>query len=341
MQEDLIFKVHSLIQIVVLFSVENPHLHRQNYFFMHFDFSRKRNIKLVVSYFGCSYVGWQKAKPTHEARPSTPSIEETLEKSLAKVLQYPVKLQAASRTDADVHAEGQVVNFFMAKPYVSRTKKTGDTDLDKLKFILNCMLPRDIAIVSVEEAPIDFHPTLDSIKKEYWYSICNSSMQLPFHRNTSWHFPYPLDLDLMRKAALSLLGTHDFSAFCNAFKIADRNPICHLEKIEVSKLPQRQVRIAICGDRFLYKMARNIAGTLAYIGCGKLKPDSIVEILNNKDRQFAGITPPGFGLTLKKVYYPEKNSKVVSGLRLNPKAEQTLESFSAFASQEASDVIKK
>lgn len=270
---------------------------------------QRRNIKLVISYFGGSYVGWQKAKPTHAARQSTPSIEQTLEESLAKILQYPVKLQAASRTDAEVHAEGQVVNFFMEKPYVPRTMKPGDTDLSKLKFVLNCMLPRDIAIVSAEEMPMDFHPTLDSVKKEYWYHICNAPMQLPFHRKTSWHFPYSLDLDLMREAALPLLGTHDFSTFCNGLKLSDRNPICHLEKIGITELPQKRIRIAICGDRFLYKMARNIAGTLAHIGCGKLKPDSAAQILNNKDRRQAGITPPGFGLTLKKVYYySEKGS---------------------------------
>lgn len=263
----------------------------------------RRNIKLVISYFGAAYVGWQKAKPTHAVRDKTPSIEETLEESLTKILQYPVKLQAASRTDANVHAEGQVVNFFMEKPYAHRTVKSGDNDLTRLKFVLNCMLPSDIAVISAEEMPIDFHPTLDSIKKEYWYHICNSPAQLPFHRHTSWHFPYPIDIEVMRKASLDFIGTHDFSAFCNELKLSDREPICHLEKIEIIELPHKRIRIVLCGDRFLYRMARNIAGTLAHIGCGKLRPNKVREILNNKDRRQAGITAPGFGLILKKVYY--------------------------------------
>lgn len=263
----------------------------------------RRNIKLIISYLGAAYVGWQKAKPTHAARNKTPSIEETLEASLTRILQYPVKLQAASRTDASVHAEGQVVNFFMEKPYTHRTVKPGDDDLRRLKFILNCMLPNDIAVISAEEMPHDFHPTTDSIKKEYWYHLCNTPSQLPFHRHTSWHFPYPIDIERMRKASLPLLGTHDFSAFCNELKLSDRDPICHLEKIEINELPSNRIKIVICGDRFLYKMVRNIAGTLAHVGCGKLESDKISEILNNKDRREAGITAPGFGLTLKKVYY--------------------------------------
>ncbi len=244
------------------------------------------NIKLVIAYLGAAYAGWQKTE-------LSPSIEETLQQALSKILQYDVKLQAASRTDAGVHAEGQVVNFILQKPH----------DLNRLKFSLNGLLPKDIAVVSAEEMPLTFHPTLDAIKKEYWYDICNGPTQLPFHRDTSWHFPYPQDIEAMREAAKHLLGSHDFSAFCNERPLWDRSPVCHLEKIEISALPGSRFRIAMTGDHFLYRMARNLAGTIAYVGCGKLLADKIPSILQNKDRTQAGVTAPAHGLTLKRVFY--------------------------------------
>lgn len=246
----------------------------------------KRNYKLVISYDGSSYAGFQKTK-------LGPSIEETLEKALETILQHPVAVQAASRTDAGVHAEGQVINFFTAKSISER----------RIKASLEGLLPKEIAVVSMEEMPLNFHPTLDPIKKEYWYHICNTLIQLPFHRHTSWHFPYPLNLEAMRHAAQGLLGSHDFSAFCNERKLWDRSPVCHLETIEISALQDKRLRIAIIGDHFLYRMARNIAGTLAYVGCGKLKADQIPVILKNKERSQAGITAPALGLTLKRVFY--------------------------------------
>ena len=165
------------------------------------------NYKLVISYDGTSYAGFQKTK-------LGPSIQETLERTLEIILRHPVTLQAASRTDAGVHAEGQVINFFTQKPIVTRT----------LKYSLNGLLPKEIAILSAEEMPLDFHPTLDPIQKEYWYHICNTAVQLPFDRHTSWHFPSPLDVEAMRQAAEHLLGSHDFSTFCNERKLWDRSP---------------------------------------------------------------------------------------------------------------------
>ncbi len=244
------------------------------------------NIKLVIAYFGAAYAGWQKTKLGS-------NIEETLEQALSKILQHDVKLQAASRTDAGVHAEGQVVNFILQKP----------RDLNRLKYSLNGLLPKDIAVLSAEEMPMDFHPTLDALKKEYWYHICNGPTQLPFHRDTSWHFPYPLNSEAMREAANHLLGTHDFSAFCNERPLWDRSSVCHLEKIEISPLPGSRFNIAMTGDHFLYRMARNLAGTIAYVGCGKLLADQIPSILQNKDRTQAGVTAPAHGLTLKRVFY--------------------------------------
>jgi tRNA pseudouridine38-40 synthase len=240
----------------------------------------------VIAYFGAPYLGWQKTK-------MGPSIEETLEKTLQKILQQQVVLQAASRTDAGVHAEGQVVNFFLNKPICLR----------RLKHSLNGLLPKEISVVSAEVMKEDFHPTLDCVKKEYWYHICNEAIQSPFFRETSWHFPFPIDLEQMQKGAEHLLGSHDFSAFCNERQLWDRNTICLMEKIEILPIEQNRFCISMIADHFLYKMARNIAGTLAYVGCGKISADAIPSILNSQDRTQSGITAPAHGLKLKRIFY--------------------------------------
>jgi tRNA pseudouridine38-40 synthase len=205
------------------------------------------------------------------------------------------KLQAASRTDAGVHAQGQVVNFTTQNPI----------DLPLLQRALNGTLPKAISVLSICEAKEDFHPTLGSIKKEYRYALCNGPIQLPFHRHTSWHIPLPLDLEAMRSAAQALLGTHDFSAFCNERSEWDRSPICHLESVSCTPLDDSRLSISVIGDHFLYKMVRNIVGTLVYVGQGKLKEVDLPHILQSKQRVLAGITAPAQGLSLYRVYYKE------------------------------------
>ena len=245
------------------------------------------NIKLIVAYFGLPFIGWQRSK-------MGPSIEETLETTLKQILQHDVKLNAASRTDAGVHAEGQVVNFITHKSVC----------LQSLQHSLNAMLPKTISIMAIELCPKDFHPTLCCVKKEYRYHLCYGSTQMPFLRHTFWHFPYPLDMLNMQRAAEFLLGTHDFSSFCNERALWDRDPICHLENVEIYSLQGQQcLIISITGDHFLYKMVRNIAGTLAYVGCGKLQVDQIPNIIASRDRTKAGVTAPAHGLILKRVFF--------------------------------------
>jgi tRNA pseudouridine38-40 synthase len=245
------------------------------------------NIKLVISYLGSAYLGWQKTK-------IGPSIEETLEKALQQILQHEVKLQAASRTDAGVHAEGQVANFITQK----------QVDLQSLQHSLNSLLPKDLCILKAEQMPDDFHPTLFCYKKEYWYHLCYGFTQMPFARKTSWHFPYLLDGDQMQKAAECLTGTHDFSSFCNERSLWDRDPICKLEKVAiVLSSEHKRLHISIIGDHFLYKMMRNLVGTLVYVGCGKLKAEHLPFILASRDRSLAGVTAPAHGLVLKRVFH--------------------------------------
>jgi len=243
------------------------------------------NVKLILSYEGTAFFGWQKTK-------FGPSIEEALENAISKILKGPIALQAASRTDAGVHAEGQVVNFFTQK-----------TDLFKLKRAIQAHLPKTISILSMEEAPINFHPTLHALAKEYHYYVCLGPVQLPFFRNSSWHVPYLPSIEIMQEASLQLLGTHDFSAFCNDRSLSEQDPIKTLYKIQLEALPHQRLKISIVGNHFLYKMVRNIVGTLVYIGCGKIPSSSLSSILQSLDRKKAGPTAPAHGLTLHHVRY--------------------------------------
>ena len=246
-----------------------------------------QNVKMIVAYDGTAYLGWQKTK-------TGKSIEAELEGALKRILQEEVTLQAASRTDRGVHADGQVVNFF-----VTRT----DLDLGLVRKGLNAVLPKDISVKSLEAVESAFHPTLHCSAKEYHYIICNTPVQLPFYRHCSWHVRPPLKLEEMRKAAETLLGKHDFSAFCNERALWTKNSVCQLFQIAITPFEEERLRISITGDHFLYKMVRNIVGTLAYVGMGKLSWETLPAILAQKDRAQGGITAPAHGLTLKQVFY--------------------------------------
>lgn len=245
-----------------------------------------RNIKLLLAYDGTSFLGWQKT-------PLGPSIEESLQKVLEQILQEKITLQAASRTDAGVHAEGQCVNFLTAKSIAP----------EKLHKSVNALLPPSIAVLSIEEVPLDFHPTLDNAGKEYHYWICNTPVQKPKNRFTSWHVPYPIDCAQMSSSAQCLLGTHDFSAFCNEYALLSKNPICNLYAITIESTCDSRILFKITGDRFLFRMVRNLVGTLVYIGLGKIASDTLPTILESKERSQGGVTAPAHGLHLMQVFY--------------------------------------
>lgn len=250
---------------------------------------QQSNVKLIVAYDGTNYLGWQKTL-------FGKSIEAVLQSVIEQILQKPVQLQAASRTDAGVHARGQVVNFCISTPL---------PDLARFHLSLNALLPRDIIVVSVALAPQSFHPTLDSIGKEYHYYVCNTPFQYPEHRHYSWHVYHSLNYRHIEEAAGLLVGEHDFSAFCNAKKNEEyANHVRRLDCIEIHALPDNRFYIKIAGNHFLYKMARNIAGTLIDIGKGRLTVDSIHRLFAMHDRTLAGVTAPAHGLTLFQVFYP-------------------------------------
>lgn len=248
------------------------------------------SIKLTVAYDGGGYLGWQKTS-------MGPSIEQALEEVIAQILQENNPLQAASRTDAGVHAKGQIVNFTTQKLI---------HDLNKFKVSLNCLLPKDIAIMKVEEVPIDFHPTLDCTGKEYHYMICNAQAQMPHYRHFSWHYPHKLDINAMREAVPTLIGEKDFSTFCNFKKNSSyAHYVRRIESINILEIEEDRLRIEINGNNFLYKMVRNLVGTLVYIGCGKIPIDQLKDIVNSHDRTKAGMTAPAHGLCLNRIFYHE------------------------------------
>ncbi len=247
---------------------------------------------MTIAYEGTAYLGWQKTR-------TGKSIEAELEIALKRILQEEVTLQAASRTDRGVHAHGQVVNFF---------RQRTEMDLNLVQKGLNAVLPKDISVKSLEEVESTFHPTLNCTAKEYNYIICNTPVQLPFFRHSSWHVSAPLLLDAMRQAAQTLLGEHDFSAFCNERALWSKSSICRLLEITLTPFEDDRLKISIIGDHFLYKMVRNIVGTLVYVGMGKLTWEAVPLILAQKDRTQGGITAPAHGLVLKQVFYTSTGS---------------------------------
>lgn len=249
-----------------------------------------RNIKLLIAYEGTNYLGWQKTE-------KGPSIEQAVELALQRILQHSVFLQAASRTDAGVHANGQVVNFFTQNAIKP----------SNLRLSLNRLLPKDIRVLEAAEAPASFHPTLDCQEKEYVYDICFGCTQMPKRRRFSWHYPHYLQIGEMKRAAENFLGTHNFEAFCNGRKdAAYASTIRTIREIKLVETSSSTLLIAIRGTNFLYKMVRNIVGTLVYVGAQKMPADSIPAIIDGKDRTCAGITAPAHGLTLSQVFYNAK-----------------------------------
>lgn len=247
-----------------------------------------KNIALTVAYDGRGYLGWQKTK-------EGPSIEEELQKVLQKIYGREIALTAASRTDAGVHARGQRVNFTLPRETI---------DKGKLLVSLNSLLPPDIAVVAVDEMAPSFHATLDSAGKEYRYYLCNSCWQYPEYRATSWHVPKPLNLSEMERAIPYFLEEADFSAFTNTKKNEKyESYLRKIDNLSIVQLQNHRLSIHIEGEKFLYKMVRNIVGALVYVGCGKIAPEDIEKILSSKRREKGAVTAPAHGLFLQRVIY--------------------------------------
>jgi len=243
-----------------------------------------RHIRLVVEYDGTSLCGWQR-------QANGPTVQEHLESALAQLLQHAVTISGASRTDAGVHARGQVASFRTDKPIPLHGVRRG----------LNSLLPESIAITEATEVDEGFHPRFSATGKHYRYTILVRPDRSPRWHHRAWHHPDPLDLVAMREGALCLHGEHDFSAF-RAAGCTARTTIRRVDEIDIQPISDRVV-VDVRGNAFLRMMVRIVVGTLVEVGSGRRPAAQVAEILASKDRTQAGITAPAHGLELMAVRY--------------------------------------
>ncbi len=243
-----------------------------------------RNIKLIIEYDGRDYNGWQK-QPNHL------NIQGEIEKAIQNVTREQVELIGSGRTDAGVHAFGQVANF----------KINSDFPIEKMATAINSQLKQSIRILKAEEVPLDFHSRYHCHKKTYSYIIDNSDQGTAIYRNITYHVSQPLDVEKMQKAVTYLVGEHDFASFKSS-GTSSKSSVRTIYQAQVLK-EQERVLIMLTGNGFLYNMVRIIAGTLVQVGLGEISPEEVKNILEAKDRQKAGKTLPPQGLFLMNVDY--------------------------------------
>ncbi len=246
------------------------------------DLPALENIKLTISYDGTDYHGWQRQSGRR-------TIQETIEKALMRILGEKINLQAAGRTDAGVHALGQVANF-RANCRLSEAE---------LLRALNAILPHDIRILNVERVPFSFHARKSALSKVYRYRISTAPIISPFDYRYVMHFPYPLDIQAMKEAAARFEREADFSAFSSGHY---PNPV---RKVILSRLEKdgHELIYTIEANGFLRYMVRTIAGTLIMVGRGRLKPEDLENLFQQKKRTLLSPTAPARGLFLVQVNY--------------------------------------
>ncbi len=244
-----------------------------------------RNIKLTIEYDGKDFNGWQK-------QPNKLNIQGTIEQAIKLITGEEVDLMASGRTDAGVHAFGQVANF----------KTNSNIPTEKIAIALNSNLKKSIRIISAEEVDERFHSRLTCKKKTYRYIINNSEFSSAIYRNLEAHIPQKLDIEKMKEAVKYFEGEHDFKAF-KASGTSSKSSVRTIYKAEVIQMPNNRIYIELTGNGFLYNMVRIIAGTLVDVGIGKIKPEDIRNIIESKDRALAGKTLQPNGLYLVSVYY--------------------------------------
>jgi tRNA pseudouridine38-40 synthase len=246
--------------------------------------STPRRLKLLLEYSGTRYHGWQ-------FQPHTVTVQGTLEACLARLTNGPVRLHAAGRTDAGVHALGQVVHFDTASRIALPALIRG----------ANSLLPSDIVVRQAEEVPGHFHARYSARRKTYVYIVRNHSIPAALQAPYAWHVPQTLALPTMRAAARVLLGRHDFSAF-RAASCTARDPWRCLFCLRILRHAERLVFV-LNADGFLQHMARTIVGTLVAMGRAQLPADAMASILQSGQRPYAGPTAPAHGLFLVRVIY--------------------------------------
>jgi tRNA pseudouridine38-40 synthase len=243
-----------------------------------------RNIVLSLAYDGTNYHGWQ-------CQPNALTVQEVLNNALGRILNHPVTIYAGGRTDAGVHAMGQIINFHTEKVIALRTLAKG----------LNSILPRDIRVNNAREEEISFHARYSAKSKTYIYCILNTPYNSPFLERYAWHIHYTLNVSAMDDAAKVIIGEHDFSAFKKKNE-AYKSTIREIFRAGV-KIKGDLIYFIIEARGFLRYMVRNIMGSIVLVGSGKITAEEFIKILESKDREKAGPTAPARGLFLRKIKY--------------------------------------
>ena len=249
-------------------------------------------ILLTVSYDGSAYGGWQRQE-------NAVTVQEVLEDALAEVFGRNISVTGASRTDAGVHALGQKAAFSVPETKIPP---------DKLPYVLNNALPADVVVSCAAIVPDEFHPRFDAVEKTYRYMYHCAKFPNPLVKN-AWFRPHAPDAAKMDAAAKAFVGAHDFAAFCAAGSVAKTTAReiyeCRVERVISDNINYGDELIALYvrGNGFLYNMVRIMAGTLLYVGEGKLPEDCVPGIIEGRDRARAGMTAPAVGLTLMEVRY--------------------------------------
>ena len=247
----------------------------------------KKNIKIVLEYDGSRYDGWQKQGNTDN------TIQGKIEAILYKWSVEEIEIHGSGRTDAGVHARGQVANFHIDQKICPNAKTAME--------YLNQYLPEDVRVLSAEEMPDRFHSRLLAVRKTYSYSVDMAPKKSVFERKYVWGLGEHLDLAAMRMAAEYFVGEHDFKSFCSNKKMK-KSTVRTIETIRIEETGTKVV-FSYTGNGFLYNMVRILTGTLVEVGLGKRKPEEMKTILAAMNREAAGMTAPPEGLFLESVEY--------------------------------------
>ena len=246
-------------------------------------------LKLTLEYDGTGFVGWQ-------LQPNGRSVQEELEKGIARLCGEPVRVTGAGRTDAGVHARGQVASLRAPRELPLKAWTAG----------LNALLPDDVACIRAEIAPDGFDARRWARGKRYSYAILQTAVRSPLERARAWEIRRPLDVEAMRRAAPALIGMHDFSAL-RASDCPARTTLREVRRLEIRERGPR-VELIVEATAFLKHMVRNIVGTLVEVGHGRRDAGSLAALLESRDRTRAGPTAPPHGLTLEEVFYLPGNA---------------------------------
>lgn len=259
-----------------------------------------RNWKVTVQYDGTRYQGWQ-------IQPDFPSVQEEIQKILSDIYQSPIQIDGSGRTDAGVHALGQVFSF----------TETREVKFTEKSFVvaLNSLLPDDIRLLSAEIVPDDFHARFSAVGKTYIYVIETSNRSNPFWRNFTWNRRNKLDLDLLKKAIKKFEGEHDFSAFTVKNKFLKGTAVREIFKTDL-EAKDSMIFLRFTGSGFLYKMVRSLTGQAVEVGSGLASLDKIEPLFESGCRLKAARTAPPQGLYLAEVYYEKK--ELESRLSVSP-----------------------